>query len=112
MTWVAVPLRAVDGADPAGADVPVGEVAKVEHLALAVVLLDHDAGALGVDRDEHCGVAVAALGAVVVAGELELVAGAELLFDLRERLGVGAAPAAGFQSWALPLSGTSRTVPA
>ena len=107
------PLRAVDRADPAGADVAVGEMAQVEHLALAVVLLDEDARSGWVDREHHRGIAVAALGAVVVAGELELVAGAELLLDLGERLGMGAAQRAGFQSWvlALGLGGTRRTVP-
>lgn len=34
---------------------PFGKVAKVQHLALAIVLLDDDARSLGVDRDDHRG---------------------------------------------------------
>jgi hypothetical protein len=73
--------------------VAVGKVARVEHLALAVVPLDHEARSRRVDRDDHRGRAIEAVRAVVVAGELELVAGAKLLLHLGERLGVIAAPA-------------------
>lgn len=66
------PLGAVDRADPAGADVAIGKMAKVEHLALAIVLLDQDARSLRIDRDDDRGRAVEALGGVVVPGELHL----------------------------------------
>ena len=72
-------LAAVDRADPAGADVPVGEMAKIEHLALAVVLLDQDVRSLRVDRDDHRGRDVEAVRAVVVAGELDAVPFAQLV---------------------------------
>ena len=54
-------------------------MAKVEHLPLAVILLDHDARSLRVDRDDHRGRAIEAVRAVVVAGELHPVSFAKLL---------------------------------
>ena len=81
-------LAGVDGADPAGPYVAIGKVAKVEHLALAIVLLDDNARSLRIDRDDHRGRAIEAVRAVVVAGELHPVPFAELMADLGERLGM------------------------
>lgn len=85
----------MDRPHPPRSDVAVGEMGHVEHLAGAVVLLDPEAGPSRIDRDDGCDLAVEALGAIVVAGELELVACAELLLDLCERLGDIGAPAGG-----------------
>ena len=62
-------LAAMDGADPPVADVAVGEMGHVEHLAAPVVAGDDHAGARGVDRNDLGGSPVEAAGTVVVAGE-------------------------------------------
>lgn len=88
-------LRGMDGADPTGPDVAVGEVVHVEGLAAPVLARDDEAGLCRVDREHLGGMSVEAIGAVVVAGELDAVAGAELLGRLGEGLGMGGAPAGG-----------------
>jgi hypothetical protein len=45
----------------------VGEVAKVKHLAIAVLLLVTEAGPLGIDRHDGRGLPVEPVGAIVVA---------------------------------------------
>jgi hypothetical protein len=76
-------------------DVAVGEVVHVERLAAPVLARDHHARRLGVDREHLGGVSIKAIGAVVVAGELDAVAGAELLGCLGEGLGMGGAAVVG-----------------
>lgn len=56
-------LGAMDGADPTEADVAIGEVAQVEHLALAVVGREPEAGPLRIDRHDGRDLAVEPLGA-------------------------------------------------
>lgn len=75
------------------------------HVAPPVLALDDHAGPHGVDRDHLGRVPVVPLSAVVVAGELHLVAGPELLLDLDERLGLCAAPAGGLPVVGLALVG-------
>ena len=65
----------------------IGEAGQVERLVLAVLALDRDAASLRSDPDYAGGMPVRSSGAAVVAGELNAVAGAQLLFDLDERLG-------------------------
>ncbi len=72
----------MDGPHPPRPDMPVGKVAEVEHLARPVLALEHHAGPIGVDRDHLGGLSVELIGAIVVAGELDAVAGAELLRDV------------------------------
>lgn len=81
-------LRGVDGLDPTGADVAVGDAGHVERLALAGPGGDDEQAFIGVDRDHLCGAAVDPLGAMVVASELDAVAGAKLLGDLGIGLGL------------------------
>ncbi len=83
----------------------------VEHLAAPVVAGDDHAGAGGVDRDHLGGVAAEATGAVVVAGELEPVAGAQLVLDSHKGLGLVGALAGGLPVTGAALSGTRQTVP-
>ncbi len=54
----------------------------VEYVAPPVLALDDHAGPCRVDRDHLGGLSVEPVGAVVVAGELHPIAGAELLLDL------------------------------
>ncbi|WP_457313482.1 hypothetical protein [Sphingomonas sp. UYAg733] len=82
------PLRGMDGLDPARSDVAVGDAGHIEGLPLAGPGGDDEQTLVGVDRDDLGGAAVDPLGAVVVAGELDAVAGAELLFDLGIGLGL------------------------
>ena len=74
---------------------PIGEPGEVEGLLLAVLALDRDAAPLRIDPDHAGGVAVQSPRAPIVAGELNAVAGAQLLLDLDERLGLIAAPSRG-----------------
>lgn len=104
-------LGAVDGADPTVPDMAVGEMRQIEPLAGAVALLDPESGALGVDCDDGGDLAVQAVRAVVVAGELELVAGTELRLALGECLGLSAPQRAGCQMIALSWGPISRTAP-
>lgn len=73
----------------------IGELGEAERVLLAVLELDHDAALVRVDRDHAGGVPVERSGAAVVAGELDAVAGAQLLLDLDERLGLVASPSGG-----------------
>lgn len=93
-------LAGMDGPHSPRPDMPVGEVAKVEHLARPVLALQHQARALWVDRDHPGGLPVEPIGAVVLAGELNAVAGAELQRYLCAGLGHLRAPACG-----LPVDG-------
>jgi hypothetical protein len=89
------PLGAVDCADPPGTDVAVGDVGHVEGLALAVRRADDENAFVGVDRDHIGRASIKPLGLVVDAGELPLVAGAELLLHLGEGIGIGGAAVTG-----------------
>lgn len=67
---------------------------------------------MGVDRDHRGRAPVEAIVFVVVAGELDAVASAELLFHLGEGIGIGGAAVAGDRLSACPSESNSRTVPA
>lgn len=79
-------LAGVDGADPAGTDMAVGEARQVEHLALAVILLDQDARFWWIDRDRHRGCAVEVARTVVSAGGQGAVPFEQLVLHLGECL--------------------------
>ena len=81
-------LRGMNGLDPAGADVAVSDVGHVEGPTLAGLVADDEQALVGVDRDHLCGAAVDPLGGMVVAGELNAVAGAKLLGGLGIGLGL------------------------
>jgi hypothetical protein len=77
MTW-----SHVDRPQPAMPHVPVGEPARIEGLAGAVLLLDGEAVLLGNHGEHLGGVAVAAI--MRFAGEVHLTAAAKILLDLCE----------------------------
>lgn len=82
-------LGGVDGLGPTGTDVAIGEPAHVEPLQLPVLLaLDQHGAAYGVQFDHGGGMTVETLGGIVVAGELDALPGAKLLFHFDERLGL------------------------
>ena len=101
-------LRGMDGANPTWPDMPIGEAGEVERFVLAVLALDGDAAALRIDPDDAGDIAVVAPRAAVVAGELDAVAGAQLLFDLDERFGLVAAPSCRRPGDGLALRGGER----
>lgn len=86
-------LAGMDGPHSPRPDMTVGEVSKVEHVAPFVRALDDYARPYGVDHDRLGGLFVAAVGPIIVAGELHPVALAELLFHLDECLGLSSIPA-------------------
>ena len=96
-------LGGVDGLDPAGANVTVDDAVHVEGQALAGPFGGGQHTLVGVDRDDGCGSPVDPLGGVVVAGELDAVAGKKLLGDLGVGLGLVRAALAGVAGDRLPV---------
>lgn len=88
-------LRGIDGGDPGGTDVAVGDVAHVESLPLAALHADHDQPLLGVDREHLCGAPVEALGGIVLADKLDALAGTQSPWHLGEIVCLGAAAVSG-----------------
>ncbi len=85
------PLRGMDGGHPWGPDRTVGDVFHGEGLPLAALHADHDKPLLDVYREHLGGAPLKALGGIVVASELDAVAGAAFLIDFDEGAGLGAA---------------------
>ncbi len=75
-------LGGVDGADPSGPDMAIGEAGEAEGFLLPILALDRDAAALRIDSYHAGGVLIQSPRASIVAGEMNPVSGALLLHDL------------------------------